>query len=206
MTDQYRSFDDLAQRERVGKDFNIFAIQRSSPIAILAPHGGGIEPGTSEVARALAKERYSLYIFEGLKAVGTNLLHITSTNFDEPQCLELVRASTWVLALHGCMGSHAEILLGGRDYENRSLATAILNKAGFRATQFNHPFSAEHPTNLCNQGRSGKGLQIELTRGLRLKFFQDLDKRNGRRVTTSLFADFLIALQRIMSKIEEENM
>lgn len=205
MTDQYSSFDDLARHERAGKDFQIVAIQRPSPIAVLAPHGGGIEPGTSEVARTLAEERYSLYLFEALKPMGANLLHITSTNFDEPRCLALVHASTWVLTLHGCLGNRAEVFLGGRDFENRSKASVILNKAGFKAAEFNHPFYAEHPANLCNQGRSGKGLQIELSYGLRLKFFQALDKRYGRQITTPFFSEFLFALKQIMSTIEQEN-
>lgn len=205
MTDQYSSFEDLARHERAGEDFQIVSIQRPGPIAILAPHGGGIEPGTSEVARALAEERYSLYLFEGLKPIRANLLHITSTSFDEPGCLKLVHASAWVLTLHGCQGGYAKVFLGGRDFENRGKASVILNKAGFKAEEFNHPFSAEHPANLCNQGRSGKGLQIEISRGLRLKFFQTLDKRHGRQFTTPLFSEFLIALQQIMSTIEQDS-
>jgi phage replication-related protein YjqB (UPF0714/DUF867 family) len=53
-------------------------------VAVIAPHGGGIEPGTSELATAIAGDDFSLYLFEGLKSAGNGELHITSTNFDEP--------------------------------------------------------------------------------------------------------------------------
>jgi phage replication-related protein YjqB (UPF0714/DUF867 family) len=45
-------------------------------LAILAPHGGGIEPGTSELAEAVAGEGLSFYAFEGLKRSGNAVLHV----------------------------------------------------------------------------------------------------------------------------------
>jgi poly-gamma-glutamate hydrolase-like protein len=62
--------------------------------ALVAPHGGGIEPGTSELADAIAASDLSFYTFEGLKPSGNTDLHITSTRFDEPMCLTLLASST----------------------------------------------------------------------------------------------------------------
>ena len=56
-----------------------------SRVAVAAPHGGGIEPGTSEVALAIAGADLSYYLFEGRKAEGNGDLHVTSTNFDDPE-------------------------------------------------------------------------------------------------------------------------
>lgn len=204
MTDRYNSFIELARHEREGEDYEVTVIQRPGRIAILALHGGGIEPGTSEVALALAGGRYSLYLFEGLKITGAENLHITSTRFDEPRGLALVKSADWVLSLHGCTGEQSLVYLGGRDSEHIALAIALLEDAGFAASSQNHRFKAADPANLCNRGRSGKGLQLELTRGLRHTFFQELDRRAGRKHTTRYFSQFLIALQQIVSKIDVE--
>jgi phage replication-related protein YjqB (UPF0714/DUF867 family) len=67
----------------------------------VAPHGGGIEPGTSELADAIAGSDLSFYTFEGLKSSGNTDLHITSTRFDEPMCLTLLASSSVVVTLHG---------------------------------------------------------------------------------------------------------
>jgi phage replication-related protein YjqB (UPF0714/DUF867 family) len=55
-------------------------------VAIIAPHGGKIEPGTSEIAAAIAGDDYSLYRFQGLRDRPREELHITSAKFDEPTC------------------------------------------------------------------------------------------------------------------------
>jgi phage replication-related protein YjqB (UPF0714/DUF867 family) len=43
--DTYRSFAELSAHERLGKDYTIDFVERDSPVAIIAPHGGKIEPG-----------------------------------------------------------------------------------------------------------------------------------------------------------------
>jgi phage replication-related protein YjqB (UPF0714/DUF867 family) len=204
MLDRYKSYIELAQHEIEGKDYQIITRLRPSPIAILAPHGGGIEPGTSEIAHTLAGDRFSLYLFEGLKASGSEDLHLTSTRFDEPHALALVGTAHWALSLHGCMGLSRKVYLGGRDREHIPMVKAFLKDAGFDASEQNQRFSASSPFNLCNRGRSGKGLQLELTKGLRSTFFHELDRRSGRQHPTQYFSTFLIALQQIVSKIEIE--
>ena len=202
MPDRYNSYRELIQHEREGEDYQVIVVPRPNPIAILALHGGGIEPGTSEIAQALAGERYSLYLFEVLKITGGEDLHITSARFDEPRGLALVRSSQCILSLHGCAGDHPLVYLGGLDREHIHMARQELKAAGFEASAQNHRFSASAPANLCNQGRSGKGLQLELTKNLRLTFFRDLEHRSGRQQTTQYFSAFVVALQQIVSKIE----
>ncbi len=49
---KYRSFADLAEAQVRGRDFRISVTRRAaSRVAVIAPHAGGIEDGTSEVAR-----------------------------------------------------------------------------------------------------------------------------------------------------------
>src|SRR5512140_144768 len=104
----YTSFDELRQHEREGVDFTRKATKRGSRIAVIAPHGGGIEPGTSELATAIAGWNYSSYTFEGLKSEGNELLHVTSTLFDEPKGLDIVEHADIVVAIHGCGGDGAK--------------------------------------------------------------------------------------------------
>ena len=65
--DKYASFARLAEHERAGTDHRIHARPTQSGTLIIAPHGGGIERGTSELAAAVAADDLSLYVFEGTK-------------------------------------------------------------------------------------------------------------------------------------------
>ncbi len=197
-TDTYRTFAALAASERQGIDYRIITHPCPSPIAVIAPHGGGIEPGTSELARAVAGEEFSLYCFEGRKTDGNEALHITSTCFDEPQCLAIVAASDIVLALHGSAEQEEIVHVGGRDAQLARRLCESLNAAGF-AAQLDH--TADHPgrlaANICNRGRSGRGCQLELSNGLRLTLFEGL-KRRQREHTTAQFEALVAAVRTLL--------
>ena len=81
LSDRYNNYADLAAGELEGVHYRVRVIERASPIVIVAPHGGRIEPGTSQTAALIAADEFSLYCFEGL--VSGRRLHITSTLFDE---------------------------------------------------------------------------------------------------------------------------
>ena len=96
--DKYASFALLAEAETEGTDYRIHTAPQPSPIVIIAPHGGAIEPGTSEIAAAIARNSYSLYCFEGLKPDRPHAdLHITSERFDESRGVPWLRVpkSQW---------------------------------------------------------------------------------------------------------------
>ena len=96
-------------------------------------------------------------------------LHITSHNFDEPIGCGIVARSRVVIALHGRRDrDHPQAAwLGGLDTALRDRIAAALRRAGFQAATAGHMFPADQPANICNKGRSGKGVQLELPRGLR---------------------------------------
>ena len=75
---EYPNFAALNHAERQGVDFEIVCHPRPSPVAVIAPHGGAIEPSTSEIAAAIAGREFNLYCFEGRKPKGNTALHITS--------------------------------------------------------------------------------------------------------------------------------
>jgi phage replication-related protein YjqB (UPF0714/DUF867 family) len=110
--DKYPNFEMLRGAERAD-DFRIDCRLRPSAVAIIAPHGGKIEPGTSNIAAAIAANDYCLYRFEGRKPRENRDLHITSTHFDEPECLTLISACDHVVAVHGCEGEEQVVYMGG---------------------------------------------------------------------------------------------
>ena len=128
----YRNFADLARAQVRGRDYEIVVRRRAgSAVAIIAPHGGQIENGTSEIASAIAADEHNLYLFEGIRASRNYFsLHLTSHLFDEPECLELIATCTTVIAIHGCAGTTPIVMLGGRDTALRdSLAQSQIGRA-----------------------------------------------------------------------------
>ena len=77
--DRYASFDELCQHAVEGRDFRIRTVSRPGRVAVIAPHGGGIEPGTSELAEAIASPDLSFYAFEGLKRNSNGVLTLRAT-------------------------------------------------------------------------------------------------------------------------------
>ena len=194
LSDTYPSFLELARRTREGRDFRRVVRRRRSPIAVVAPHGGGIEPGTSEVARALAGCDFSLYCFEGLRPSGNDELHVTSHRFDDPLCVQLARRARTVVAVHGCAGLQRAVYVGGLDASLKARLVAALRAAGFSAAPGTGPLAGCYIDNVCNQGASGRGVQLEITEGLRRAMFADLTWR-GRQIKTRTFGRFVVVVR-----------
>jgi phage replication-related protein YjqB (UPF0714/DUF867 family) len=170
----YASFADLARNEKVGKDFRIRFIDRpGSRAIILAPHGGEIESGTSDIAALVAGEEHSLFCFEGMKPYGENRgLHITSHRFDHPQCVAMTTVRDVVVGIHGCMGD-AQIFVGGLDAELADGLAIHLKGAGFTVISDGHRYPGRHPHNICNRGATGRGAQLEITYDLRAPEYRE---------------------------------
>jgi phage replication-related protein YjqB (UPF0714/DUF867 family) len=168
MTGKYASFAELASNESEGVDYRIRAIERrDSPVLVVAPHGGSIEVGTSEIATLIAGEEHSVFCFEGLKPRGHNReLHITSHCFDHPRCLALAARCDVAITVHGCMGE-AQIFVGGLETELAALLAEHIAAAGFDVVTEGHRYPGRHPLNICNRGARGRGAQLEITYDLR---------------------------------------
>jgi phage replication-related protein YjqB (UPF0714/DUF867 family) len=202
MADKYRNFAALARNERSGIDYGVLVRRARPAFALVAPHGGGIEPGTSEIADAIAGERFSFYTFEGLKSSGNADLHITSTRFDEPMCLTVLRHSRVVVTLHG---EHSEedgdgVFVGGLDDALGARIGAALTRRGFDVRKHPDPdLQGREPTNLCNRGTARAGVQLELSRAVRRTMFESLT-RAGRKKPTARFAVFVSAVRRVLQR------
>jgi len=167
MADRFHSFEALATAMTEGVDYRIRSKDRGTSVVILAPHGGTIEPGTSEIAEAIAGADFSFYCFEALKTGAHGEFHITSHRFDEPRAVDLVGRSSTAVAVHGRKDDGSDtVWLGGRAVALRDAIGASLCNAGFEA-QPNTTLPGLHETNICNRTGSGTGVQLEVPRTLR---------------------------------------
>lgn len=175
MADRYRNFEELSTNMQVNVDYRVRKEDRRSSVVILAPHGGTIEPGTSEIAQVIAGEEFSFYSFEAVEAGVHGDLHITSHRFDEPDAVDLVSRSSAAVAIHGRKDDGSDsVWLGGRAKALRDAIGASLRDAGFEAEP-NRTLPGVHKSNICNRTRSGEGVQLELPRSLRRKLTKEFD-------------------------------
>jgi phage replication-related protein YjqB (UPF0714/DUF867 family) len=174
MIKAYGSFGELSVHETEGQDYVIRICLRNSPFLVMAPHGGKIEPGTAKIVEAIAGDDHSFYSFEGIKADGNNVLHVQSHLYDEPWAIEAVKRVEIVVTVHG----HADredpfVMMGGLDTLLKSEIEHELRKAGYPIREATQGLKAIDPINICNRGRSGKGVQLEVSRKLRDSFRSD---------------------------------
>lgn len=171
--DNYSCFAELKNNEEQDKDYRISVSDVGSRITIIAPHGGKIEPGTSDIAKKIATQSFNYYCFEGLKKENNGALHITSHNFDEPVAVKLISRSHVVVAIHACKGNERYVFIGGLDKGLRKFIADELESRGIPVPRGHGRFKGQNPDNICNRGATKKGVQLEITRGLR----DDLTKR-----------------------------
>jgi phage replication-related protein YjqB (UPF0714/DUF867 family) len=200
MADKYPNFETLALNERSGIDYGILLRRARPAFAIVAAHGGGIEPGTSEIADAIACDRFSFYAFEGLKSKENSDLHITSTHFNEPMCFKVLGVSEVVLTLHGEESEEdgEGVFLGGLDEALGATIGSALTQKGFDVRKHkNRNLQGREKKNVCNRGTSGAGVQLELSKAVRKTMFESLT-RSGRKHPTERFDLFVTTIRRAL--------
>jgi len=129
---------------------------------------GKIESQTSEIAKIIADENFNLYLFEGILAKSNyQALHLTSTKFDDPQCLQLIKSCDYVISIHGCQGDQELIYLGGLDDKLKDAIAETLQEHNVQV-EYDHPkYLGQSQNNICNRGAKHKGVQIEFSKALR---------------------------------------
>lgn len=177
--------------------------------AIIAPHGGGIEAGTSELCLTLAGysrvgagtdpvaepgvPQRDYWMFEGLAS--SSALHVTSTHCDDPAALAVCGNNLYAVSLHGFAPDDdalaKRILIGGRDQRLiRNLAWAF-DKHGLDSglgvtvvvAGVDAELNGDDPTNIVNRTRTGAGAQLEISTELRRAMFGDFSGAAARRTT-----------------------
>ena len=163
----------------------------------MAPHGGNIEPGCSEIADAVAAENHSFYALEGLKPRGNWDLHIASTRFDEPICMNALKHCHTALAIHGCRDEGDTIYVGGLHVDLKARVYKSFFEAGFE-TGTRCGIQGRNQENVCNRSARGMGVQLEIPFGLRCRMFSNL-RFDGRKSRTEVFDSFVSALRSALS-------
>lgn len=165
---EYPSFAALAAARHEGRDYiRRWRFQARSRVAILAPHGGRIEPHTDQIAADIAGAEFSLYTFRSLLSRAQANLHITSHHFDDPACIDPLSRHPYVVTVHGCRVDGERALLGGLDTELLADLADAIRDAGFAVQTDGHRFPGRHPRNICNRGARACGVQLELSPLLR---------------------------------------
>jgi phage replication-related protein YjqB (UPF0714/DUF867 family) len=201
--DRYRNFQELKRHETEGTDYEICIRKGPSGIAVIAPHGGGIEPGTVDISDSVAGNEHTFYGFKGMKASGNAKLHITSDKFDEPKGIRIAEEAEFVLAIHGCIGDKDIIFVGGNDAHFRKILLNSITLAGFTAKESDQPdLKGIKPANICNRGRSGKGGQVEISGSLREKMFDNLS-HGTEKEKSKVFNEVVAALRTALEKYLE---
>jgi phage replication-related protein YjqB (UPF0714/DUF867 family) len=198
---KYATYEELKRHQREGIDYRVRIREGDSGIAIVAPHGGGIELGTMEIAREIAGIKHTFYGFEGMKATGNADLHITSRAFDEPRLAGLVGKEQIVITVHGCEDEEEVVYVGGLQKAMKEKIRKALFDAGFRVKVSQKPkMGGESLQNICNRGRAGAGVQLEISKGLRKKMFFALGTHTGRNTKTDVFRKFVSVLRKTLEE------
>jgi len=199
---------------------------------ILAPHGGGIEPGTSELCLAVAGYHpanlpqippagvtYDYWMFEGIWEAGNAALHVTSTGCDDGVAVSLCAGSLNALSLHGFdpapeFPADARIVLvGGANTTLRRELRDRLNDAGFDARDAGSPgeVDGDDPCNIVNRtlpvGNPPAplgGAQLELSTPLRDAMFTENSRPRRKHTTTQLFWTFVGVCRDALDRLEAE--
>ncbi|MEV6235978.1 poly-gamma-glutamate hydrolase family protein [Lentzea sp. NPDC051838] len=225
----YATYSDLyrdpALREGVDWGRRIQRHTQFGRTAVFAPHGGGIEPGTSELCLAIAGYHpatlqpsgavHDYWMFEGLRSSGNTALHVTSTGCDDHYARSLAAGALNAVALHGCTVTEAErdwrplpdqacALVGGANTDLRTRVIDALSSAGIAAVDASsHPdLDGGDSTNIVNRTLLAAGVQVETTTPLRAGMFTTNTAAQRKNTTTQLFWDFTDAVREAIAGLE----
>ena len=174
MNDKYNSMSELEAKTTENNDWEIVTRNLGSQVIIAAIHGGGIEPGTTEIAALTAKKgEYDYFSFKGTKSKGNEDLHVTSRNYDQSVLIEMIKNKTNAVAIHGCDGDGNIIYIGGKDQKLIHEMTKQFEQLNINVEQEPEHISGAHDDNIINCCKTGAGVQLELTPDLRKMCFNN---------------------------------
>jgi phage replication-related protein YjqB (UPF0714/DUF867 family) len=174
MNDTYKDYRELTKHERKGIDYTIEYRNRCSAILVAAPHGGKIEEYTTELCMDIAGNDLSYYSLAGKKRNNNRSLHIASHRFDEPVAIDAASHADIVVTIHGHQSKTGEfVMIGGRHAALIIAFERDLKNSGFMCRKPAQRMPGKDPNNLCNRGRLGMGVQIEIGNGLRSRLRAD---------------------------------
>jgi phage replication-related protein YjqB (UPF0714/DUF867 family) len=225
---------DYARRHRRHERFDD-TLARTDDVpktTILAPHGGGIEPGTSELCLAVAGYHpanlpqvppagvtYDYWMFEGIRELGNAALHVTSTGCDDGVAVSLCGGSLNALSLHGFDPApefppdEQIVLVGGANVALKDLLLDGLRDANIKrlAAGAGGELDGDDPCNIVNRTlpvgdppRPLAGVQLELSTPLRDAMFTEHSRPRRKHTTTQLFWTFVGVCRDALDRLEAE--
>jgi phage replication-related protein YjqB (UPF0714/DUF867 family) len=193
---------------------------------ILAPHGGGIEPGTSELCLAVAGYHpanlpqippagvtYDYWMLEGVRDRDNAELHVRSTGCDDGVAVSLCAGSLNALALHGFQPGPPDmseddqvVLVGGGNAILQGYLLEGLRKAEFDARDASQhgELDGDATCNIVNRTLLGMGAQLELSTSLRDAMFTQHTRPRRKHTTTQRFWTFVAACRDALDRLQAE--
>ncbi|WP_436860900.1 poly-gamma-glutamate hydrolase family protein [Staphylococcus caeli] len=185
--DYYKNFTELKSDTKEHRDWQINAkTTNNKDILVTAIHGGGIEPGTSELAKIISKKGdFNLYSFEGLLKTNNQKLHITSTRFDDPKLIKMTNESNEAVSIHGIQEQKKVVYIGGKDKAMAKSIKKELEKEGFNVEKSPQYVNGDSSNNIINKNDTGSGVQLEISTQYRKSFFDNSSLSRKTRENTS---------------------
>ncbi|NJH99081.1 hypothetical protein GLV88_01215 [Staphylococcus hyicus] len=181
--DHYGSMTQLMKATKEGVDWKIFTKDEHNPTVIVAPHGGGIEPGTTEIAGSIAKKANAgFYTFQGIRPQNNSELHVTSINYDEPKAREMIGQSERTVTIHKTGREGADVYIGGRDTALKHKIMDSLTHKGFIVKEANGNIAGEGIKNITNMNKRQAGVQLEVSNSTIHNFFKNGDSSRVSRI------------------------
>jgi phage replication-related protein YjqB (UPF0714/DUF867 family) len=219
---------DWARRFRIHERFDDSPdrTDEGTQTVILAPHGGGIERGTSELCLAVAGYHpanlpitppagvtYDYWMFEGIRDGGNGDLHVTSTGCDDLVAVRLCAGALGALSLHGFKPENLDppkspdeqrVLIGGCDTLLRDLLEDALRRVDLPVEAAVGEIDGDSVCNIVNRTMRGRGAQLELSEPLRDTMFTKNTRPARKHTTTEVFWRFVAACRDALDRFEAE--
>ncbi|MCF7593971.1 poly-gamma-glutamate hydrolase family protein [Staphylococcus warneri] len=206
--DYYASMTQLQRETKEGIDWKKEIRDQGNQVLIVAPHGGNIEQGTSELTKLLAQQGgYDYFSFEAMRPSNNTQLHVTSTHYDDPTLHQMVEGRVATISIHGAKGDDQIVFLGGAKSVLRDAIQSQLESRGFAVQVPPEYLGGLNEDNFINKNENSTGVQLELTTALRKALFINQDMSTTSRKNednwSSLMYQFADALHTAISQTTE---
>ena len=207
--DYYKSMTELYNDTTEGIDWKKDTRNVGKSVLIVAPHGGNLEQGTSELTKLVANNGdFDYFSFEAIRPSNNTQLHVTSTNYDDATLHDMIQDRTATISIHGARGEEQLVYLGGYQSSLRDAIQSQLELKGFIVKIPPKYLGGLSNNNFINKVEESTGVQLELTTALRKAFFKNEDtstvSRKNRKLTTTMY-DFVEALNAAIKQVYPEN-
>ena len=206
--DHFNSMTQLFKHTKKGVDWKKEVRKVGSNVLVIAPHGGNIEAGTTELTKLIASDNhYDYYSFTVLRKKHAEDLHVTSAHYNDPTLLNMVKSKDFTVSIHGAKGNQPVIYLGGLDTPLKEAIKKQLVKHHFVVKIAPSYLGGDLKENFVNENIKGKGVQLELTTALRKSLFVNEklspNSRNKRSNWSPVMYRFSDAIDKAVQQVDD---